>query len=478
MALSMEKQKDIKVTFAYDRHGKKRKVCGICGKRASYGWEPSIPLRCSAHQEPDMQNVMEKRKCKEDSCTLRPSFGYLNEKPEYCNLHKTADMVNLTEKRVCRDEGCQRRASFGTEWNKPTHCAEHKTDNMRNVVSKTCEADECNKQPSYGILNKQPVCCFEHKKDGMVRMKGTCRHDGCYVYASFGVKEKQATHCLEHKTDDMVNVKNKRCEVEDCDINATFGLELGRATHCALHKSTVMFNVLYKPCEHVGCTKTKTFGVEQGKPTHCFEHKSPDMFDVLEKRLCKNEGCNKRVDNLKYNGYCVRCFIYLFPDQEVSKTYRVKEKHFQEFLIAHYPGIEDTIDKQVHGGCSKRRPDAYIDCLTHVLIIENDENQHVEYDTLCEEQRENDLFTDFGDRPNIYIRFNPDNYIREDGKKQDSCFHFHKRYDVPIIKDEKEWMMRTQVLKRVIDHHIQRVPEEAITRICLFFDRYKADIIS
>jgi len=60
-------------------------------------------------------------------------------------------------------------------------------------------------------------------------------------------------------------------------------------------------------------------------------------------------------------------------------------------------------DKQT-GGCSKMRPDVFIDKFTHVVIIECDENQHK--DTSCENKRTMELFQDFGNRPIVFIRFN------------------------------------------------------------------------
>ena len=44
-----------------------------------------------------------------------------------------------------------------------------------------------------------------------------------------------------------------------------------------------------------------------------------------------------------------------------------------------------------------------------------------------------ELFQDFGNRHIVFIRFNPDSYVNRDGKK------IHKKLDVPIIRDPKEW---------------------------------------
>ena len=102
--------------------------------------------------------------------------------------------------------------------------------------------------------------------------------------------------------------------------------------------------------------------------------------------------------------------------------------------------------------------------LTHVIIIEVDEEQHKYYDTNCEITRINELFTDFGDRPIVFIRFNPDAY---DNKK--SCFKYHEQFGVPLINDKKDWENRLETFKKSIEKHIKNVPEETIFEY-LFYD--------
>ena len=125
-------------------------------------------------------------------------------------------------------------------------------------------------------------------------------------------------------------------------------------------------------------------------------------------------------------------------------------------------------DKQT-GGCSKRRPDCYIDKFTHVLIIECDENQH--RDTSCENKRTMELFRDFGNRPVIYIRFNPDTYVNEENKKILSSFKYHKGLDVPIIRDKNEWNNRLNTLKEYTNKHLISIPKKEVTAEYLFYDR-------
>ena len=47
-------------------------------------------------------------------------------------------------------------------------------------------------------------------------------------------------------------------------------------------------------------------------------------------------------------------------------------------------------NKEIKGGCSKRRPDVRIECLTHTVIVECGEHQHK--NVKCEEKRMMELF--------------------------------------------------------------------------------------
>lgn len=162
-------------------------------------------------------------------------------------------------------------------------------------------------------------------------------------------------------------------------------------------------------------------------------------------------------------GYCLRCFIHAFPDQTISRNYKVKERYVTDYLKEEFATYQIIFDKAV-GGCSKRRPDAYIDLLTHVIIIEVDENQHKNYDTTCEIARINELYTDLGDRPIVFIRFNPDKY-----NNQPSCFKYLEKTGVPVIQNVELWQQRLEKLRNTINKHIENIPDET-TFEYLFYD--------
>ncbi len=77
-----------------------------------------------------------------------------------------------------------------------------------------------------------------------------------------------------------------------------------------------------------------------------------------------------------------------------------------------------------------------------------------------------------GNRPIVFIRFNPDGYKDSQGTKHPSCFKFHKTLCVPIIVDKAAWSNRLELLKARIMHHLSYVPNSEVTIENLFYDGF------
>jgi hypothetical protein len=231
-----------------------------------------------------------------------------------------------------------------------------------------------------------------------------------------------------------------------------------------------MINVSAKQCT---CGRAiPSFGLEGGHSTHCAACRTPTMVNLTNDKC--STGCGTIVTN-RYDGYCLRCFVNLFPDQTVSRNYKVKELHFMESIKT--SGIFDdleaervTFDKILSGGCSLRRPDISIEMYTHTIIIENDENQHQDYS--CEHKRMMQLFQDTGNRPLVLLRFNPDGYKNADGEKVPSCFKWHKKLGVPMIKDQDAWQARIYDFVKLVKYHMKHVPDKEVTEEYMFYDGY------
>jgi hypothetical protein len=232
-----------------------------------------------------------------------------------------------------------------------------------------------------------------------------------------------------------------------------------------------MIDIKHNNCIYPECKIRPNFNYEnEKKPIYCSTHKLDGMINIVDK-TCINNWCYTIVQN-KYEGYCLFCFVHIFPNKHVSRNYKTKEYAVVEFVKNQYPELTWNFDKIIENSCSKRRPDILLDLGYQVLIIEVDENQHINYDITCEEKRINQISNDLNNRPIIFIRFNPDDYIKND-KKITSCWGYNKNGLCKVKKSkEKEWNERLNSLKEEIDFWINPLNQtsELANHIKLFYD--------
>lgn len=171
------------------------------------------------------------------------------------------------------------------------------------------------------------------------------------------------------------------------------------------------------------------------------------------------------VDTLDY--HCHRCWDEYSLDEDTKKTnFQSKEKSLMNPIRLLYPDM--VLDKKISGGCSRRRPDGMIDVLSHIVIVEIDENQHKHYDELCENKRLMELYEDLGRRPIVFIRLNPDDY-KCNNETITGAFHVTKRG--VVIKKINEYNRRLELLKSSVDDFVNNdPPEKAITIVKHCFD--------
>ena len=162
---------------------------------------------------------------------------------------------------------------------------------------------------------------------------------------------------------------------------------------------------------------------------------------------------------------CGFCFHNLFPDNIKSRNYKNKEKAVAEFISQNFnqPFIYD----KVIGACSKRRPDMFLDMITHVIMNEVDENQHDGYNTTCENKRLMELSQDIAHRPLVMIRFNPDAYTNADGKRIPSCWTNSK--NGLVLSKKMDWNNRLEKLKETITYWMNNIPSKTIECVYLFY---------
>ena len=442
---------------------------GCSVKYSTYGVEGNRPTRCAKHKLEGMFDLIHKR-CKYDDCRVNPVYGLPNKSPTHCKKHKTDNMINVVDNKC---EECETTAYYGLTKGKLTHCAKHKTDSM---VNKTKKCECCNIViASFGLPNEKATRCAKHKTDEMVDVKSSrCRYENCDILASFGfIEDGRRIRCTKHKEVGMVNVSQKPCQHEGCANLPNFGLPNTKEyTHCSKHKTDEMVDIKHKKCEYEGCPIQPVFGLPNGKPSHCVRHKSDNMVNIKDK-MC--EECKFTYANPKYKKYCAKCFSSLFPDEKISKNYKIRESCVLEGfleLVEQYSDIdlsEFVKDKIVKGGVSRRRPDLYIELPEHVIIIENDEHQHNDYDEDSETQRIKDLTSDFKNKKIVFIRFNCDSYTIGN-KKHDSLFKVIRETGLYIIRNQNKFNERVNKLYKTFQKHYTNIPQEKMIIEKLYYD--------
>jgi hypothetical protein len=158
-------------------------------------------------------------------------------------------------------------------------------------------------------------------------------------------------------------------------------------------------------------------------------------------------------------------------DKPIARNYKTKEKEVVDQIKKAFPDFTWVADKRVNDGCSRRRPDLLLDMGTHVIIVEIDENQHKTYDCSCENKRIMELSLDLQHRPIVFIRFNPDDYIQEDGTSVRTCWRLNKLGVLQIMKTRQtEWNNRILALKQQIQYYVENESYKTIEIVQLFYD--------
>ena len=220
-------------------------------------------------------------------------------------------------------------------------------------------------------------------------------------------------------------------------------------------------------CKH---NKRKTYCLECSGGGLCEHYKIRSYCKICDgKYLCKSEWCETSRNN-KYEGFCLVCYVNLFPDKPNTRNYKTKERDVVDRITQTFTNFTWVSDKKVQDGCSRRRPDLLLDMGSHIIIVEIDENKHAGYDCSCEHKRLMQLSQDLQHRPIVFIRFNPDDYVDQEGILIKSCWKLNKLGVMKIMKTkEKEWKERIDTLKQQIQYWVENSAEKTIEIIELFY---------
>lgn len=382
------------------------------GKPALFNIKGKTPEYCVKHRTKDMINIYAPI-CKE--CTKEATFNYPNEtKRLYCSDHKLEGMISLKKK--CCYLGCPKTPSFGDiNEKKRKYCFDHKPEGMICIAVKLCIGEDkkgkCTRQPYYNFENEKPLYCSTHALDGMILVKKmTCVC--CDIQPNFNFPgEIKGKYCEKHAIDGMRNVKQKVCK--KCGVRASYGPLFSKKIHCAKHKENNEYINNKPKCIGKNCTENALYTNKNNNyPLRCEDHKIKKSDKNVIEKPCKFCGLSWHIrDGLDF---CNDCYDYNY-----KKVHKIQEEKILAFLKANQLQYIYN-DEKVKEGCSLYRPDFVFDNETFMVVLEIDEHQHESYSKNCELARMVQLFQDFGGIPVVFIRFNPDSYIDNEGNVCDS----------------------------------------------------------
>lgn len=367
---------------------------------------------------------------------------------------------------------CKKGATYNFEGLSAKFCKGCSEDGMVDVYHTRCQATDCKKRPTYGLVKGQAQYCKQHNKDRMPDViNKTCKE--CKKQPVYGKPGGRNEYCADHGIPKgLVDIMNKKCT--ECEKQATVGHPGGKVECCAVHgKNKGMVNFYTKVCEEDECDTFASFGLVKGRPTHCMEH-CRGMRDVVSTR-CKFEGCDIIPSNPRYKGYCTSCFMHVFPNEKIVCNFMMKEKTLRNALKSSLSSYNFDLNKSIKvcidGLHLIVRPDFYFEQDTHVIIIENDEDQHNRL-SYCDESDRTDAIQQTIENPLIMLRFNPDKYLGKDQAKHNSCFAVNKDDGKMYLKNEKEYQKRVDVLVKRFLYHAERIPKKVVIEERLFYNGY------
>ena len=383
-------------------------------------------------------------------------------------------MIDLFHK-PCIFDGCNERPYYNINGEKtPLFCFEHKQEHMVDNLRSKCKENGCDKNPCFNFEGqKQRLYCSQHAKEGMINISAReCIFDGCQKLPCYNYEgQSQRLYCKQHKLENMIDISHKCCEYEGCKIRPIFNFKAEKqGRFCNKHKQSGMVDIINNRCEYEGCELSPTHNYKgEIKRRFCSSHHLPDMINI-SKKYCITPFCETSVLP-KYEGYCLRCFIHTHPNKPNARNYKTKEKTVVDEVLKSFPQFTWTADKRLQDGCSRRRPDLFLDMGSHAIVVEIDENQHTNYDCSCENKRLMEISQDLGHRPVVFIRFNPDDYIDETGAKKRSCFVADKTGIMKVAKTkQKEWNERIDSLKSQIQYWSDHQTDKTVEVVQLFYD--------
>lgn len=399
-------------------HGKMKRFCTHCNGSAlcEHKKNKNMCKECKGNQ------ICEHNKSKYDCRDCKGSSFCIHDKRKY----------------LCKECGGKGLCEHGKQ---KKNCKECCPKCEHNKIKKRCK--ECNLCEHQKNKNSCIVCtgtlCEHHKQ------KRFCKECGGSGICEHG---KRKSACKDCKGSEICEHEKRKSFCKECKGNQI--CEHNRIKYsCKDCKGKGI-------CKH---NKLKNYCRDCEGKAYCPHDKQKN--DCL---ICKPENACQNCKSLfvkksyRFYPYCFACYCVLNPDVDIPKRYKIKENYVKDFLLDEFKeDITIVFDKIVEGGCSRRRPDVRIDMGSHIIIVECDEDQHKGYS--CENKRMMEIFQDCGNRPIVFLRFNPDSYTKN-MIKYGGCFKITGN-GLGVNKDE--FKKRMECIVKDIDNYLIYKPEKELT---------------
>jgi hypothetical protein len=422
--------------------------CGDSGKKFC---EPHIPKTDINPDGLSVAGMVRKREKENKACITckdinKPAtHGYLYDTHKrWCAKCSPVGSINLNSTMCITCKSV--RPSFGID--KPTFCETCNVDNLPDLVHKEC------------------ILCNAHRAH-YVELEVFNRE----ITENEHICPMICSHCFVDGKK-YVNVASPICLEKDCKSRAYFNIrgEI-RPLYCKDHADRkTMIDVVHDIC--LECSVPASYNYEGEKiPIYCKTHIREGMVSTRPKCItphCDNNGYKK------YYSRCFVCFSTEFPLDPLIRKFKTKERATVDHITSKFNNYTWVADKVIDGGCSKKRPDLYLDMGEYAIIIEVDEMQHRGYAELCEQNRVGHLIED-ATKAIVLIRFNPDSYQGKEGKVSSCWGYTPERGMHTIISNmQKDWDNRLLALEIEVNKWINASnfdwKNNLLTEIKLFYD--------
>ncbi|KAJ1626941.1 hypothetical protein T492DRAFT_1146545 [Pavlovales sp. CCMP2436] len=202
-----------------------------------------------------------------------------------------------------------------------------------------------------------------------------------------------------------------------------------------------MVDMVHPRCSGEGCKKkapgqrARPSFADEGATTAVYWCAKPGMVHVVNPHYAN---CLQRCANSSYGdgSVCALCYAVLNPVAKMKRDLQTKERTLHHWLVSFLAESADWFhlrmehNETVKGGCGKERPDFCIDLLSHVVILECDEDKHAR-------------------------------------ESHPSCFGL--KHGVLVLTGTADWLARVKLVAARLLHHFAHVPEADLVEEFLFY---------